>query len=108
MRSTFTLRKFIATATLSGALGLGAVMGGAYVYGDANAHNTPVVYKTSAAPEVSPEEARRAVSSAKDLSTAFRVAADKVLPAVVTIETKAKPVQAPVAQKRRNGKRSIP
>ena len=107
MRSKFTLRKFIATASLSGALGLGAAMGGAYVYGDLGANNTPVVYQTSVAPDVSPEEARRAVSSAKDLSTAFRVAADKVLPAVVTIETKTKPVQAPIAKKK-GGKRSMP
>ena len=99
MRSKFALRKFLAATTLCGVLGAGAVMGSAYVHGDAAANNMPVVYKTSAAPEVSPAEARRAVSSAKDLSTAFRVAADKVIPAVVTIETKAKAVHAPVKQK---------
>lgn len=101
MRSKFSaLRKFFAAAALTGTLGLGAIAGSAYVRGDAAANNVPVVYKTSTAPEVSPEEARRAVSSAKDLSTAFRVAADKVLPALVTIETKAKPVQSPVKQRK--------
>ncbi len=44
------------------------------------------------APEISPAEAQRAVSSAKDLSTAFRFASEKVLPAVVTIETRPKAV----------------
>jgi serine protease Do len=91
MRSKFTLRKFIAATALTGMLGAGAVMG-TYVHGDAVMKATPVVYKTSSAPEVSPAEAKRAVASAKDLSTAFRVAADKVLPSVVTIETKTKPV----------------
>ncbi len=52
----------------------------------------PSSTKTSAAPDVTPEEAKRAISNAKDLSTAFRVAADKVLHSVVTIETKSKPV----------------
>lgn len=92
MRSKFTLRNFIAATVLSGMLGFGAAMG-TYVHGDAAMQATPVVYKTSVAPEVSPAEAERAVSSAKDLSTAFRVAADKVLPAVVTIETKTKLVR---------------
>lgn len=37
-------------------------------------------------PPVSPEQAAQAVANAKGLSLAFRVAADKVLPAVVAIE----------------------
>lgn len=48
---------------------------------------TPVV-----APEISTAEAQRAVSSAKDLSTAFRFASERVLPAVVTIENRPKAV----------------
>ncbi|MCC6512097.1 MAG: trypsin-like peptidase domain-containing protein, partial [Pirellulaceae bacterium] len=88
MSKKFMLRRMIASSALAGVVGLGAAM--SYVYGDAGINATPVVYKTSAAPDVSPEEAKRAVASAKDLSTAFRVAADKVLPSVVTIETKTK------------------
>ncbi len=103
MRSKFGIKKFIATASVAGLLGLGAAMG-TYVHGDAGVPATPVVYKTSAAPNVSPEEARRAVASAKDLSTAFRVAADKVLPSVVTIETKTKQVSNPVRQRSARGK----
>jgi serine protease Do len=37
-------------------------------------------------PAIAPEEAERAVASAKDLSTAFRVASEMVLPSVVAIE----------------------
>ncbi len=48
---------------------------------------TPIKYAAPAAPAVTPEEARQAVSSARELSTAFRVASEKVLPAVVAIET---------------------
>jgi serine protease Do len=44
--------------------------------------------------DVSPEEAEKAIASAKDLSTAFRVAAAKVLPSVVTIETSARAMAA--------------
>lgn len=96
MSKKMLLRKMIASTTLAGVLGVGAAMG--YVYGDPGVPATPVVYKTSAAPDVTPEEAKRAVSNAKDLSTAFRVAADKVLPSVVTIETKSKPVVMKQAQ----------
>lgn len=95
MNSKFALRRFIATASIAGILGLGAA--GAYVHGDAAIKNTPVVYKTSSAPDVSPAQAQRAIASAKDLSTAFRVASDKVLPAVVTIETQTK--STPIKQR---------
>lgn len=98
MSKKMILRRMIASTTMAGVLGLGAAMG--YVYGDAGVPVTPVVYKTSAAPDVTPEEAKRAISNAKDLSTAFRVAADKVLPSVVTIETKTKPVVMKQAQSR--------
>ena len=99
MSKKMFLRRMIASTTLAGVLGLGAAMG--YVYGDAGAPATPVVYKTRSAPDVTPEEAKRAISNAKDLSTAFRVAADKVLPSVVTIETKTKPVAMKQAQSNR-------
>ena len=48
----------------------------------------------AAASEISPAEAQRAVSSAKELSTAFRFATENVLPAVVTIENRPKAVAA--------------
>lgn len=63
----------------------------------ANNHPTnlmPVTYAVGAAPSVTPAEAERAVSSAKDLSIAFRVASEKVLPAVVTVENTPKAVAA--------------
>ncbi len=103
MSKRMFLRRMIASTTLAGVLGLGAAMG--YVYGEAEAPATPVVYKTTRAPDVTPEEAKRAISNAKDLSTAFRVAADKVLPSVVTIETKSKPVAMKQAQ---SGRRRAP
>ncbi len=61
---------------------------GAYAFGDAagDRWSQPVVLTAKTAPEISPAEARRAVSSAKDLSTAFRVASEAVLPSVVAIE----------------------
>ncbi|MGN6545390.1 MAG: Do family serine endopeptidase [Aureliella sp.] len=105
MKSKFSLRNFIAATALTGMLGFGAAVG-SYVHGDAAVKATPVVYKTSTAPEVSPAEAKRAVSSAKDLSIAFRVAADKVLPAVVTIETKSKPT--PATHNKRRQAQSFP
>ena len=43
----------------------------------------------STAHEISPDDAKRAKASAKDLSTAFRVAADQMLPSVVMIQTTA-------------------
>ncbi len=52
----------------------------------------PVTYTVNTAPSVTPAEAERAVSAAKSLSTAFRVASEKVLPSVVTIENTPKAV----------------
>lgn len=46
----------------------------------------PAVLVAKTAPSVTPAEALRAVASAKDLSTAFRVASEAVLPSVVAIE----------------------
>lgn len=50
----------------------------------------PVVFTENSPPPVSDAEATRAIASAKDLSTAFRVAAARVLPSLVTIETTGK------------------
>jgi serine protease Do len=47
---------------------------------------------------ISPQEAQRAAAAAKDLSTAFRAAAEKVLPSVVAIELS--PETTPVAEHR--------
>ncbi|MDA0658116.1 MAG: Do family serine endopeptidase [Planctomycetota bacterium] len=55
----------------------------------------PVVFTENSPPPVSDAEATRAIASAKDLSTAFRVAAARVLPALVTIETTAKEAEKP-------------
>lgn len=51
----------------------------------------PVTNMEQRPANVSPAEAKEAVASAKSLSTAFRVAAEKVLPAVVAIETRSRP-----------------
>jgi serine protease Do len=76
---------FLGALTLS-VLAAGVI--GAYAFGDAAANRRaqPVVLTAKTAPSITPAEARRAVSSAKDLSTAFRVASAAVLPSVVTIE----------------------
>jgi len=60
---------------------------GAYAFGDAAAdrHAVPVVLTAKKAPAVTSAEAHRAVNAAKDLSTAFRVASEAVLPSVVSI-----------------------
>ncbi len=63
---------------------------------DHSAQLIPVRYTVAAAPPVSAAEAQRAISSAKDLSTAFRVAADRVLPSLVTVETTSR-ASAPAA-----------
>jgi serine protease Do len=96
MSNKFTMKRFLAATAVVGLLTTGAVTS-TLVRGDSSPDAAPVVYETAAAPNVSAEEAARAVASAKDLSTAFRVAADKVLPAVVTIETKGKPKSAAVS-----------
>ncbi len=82
-----------------GAMALSVVAAGvigAYAFGDAAANRRAqaVVLTTKTAPAISPAEARRAVSSAKDLSIAFRVASEAVLPSVVAIENVA-PVASP-------------
>ena len=51
--------------------------------------SSSLIGPTSTAHEISPDDAKRAKASAKDLSTAFRVAADQMLPSVVMIQTTA-------------------
>ncbi len=51
-----------------------------------------VVYRQQEPPAISGEQAQRAIASAKDLSTAFRVVSERVLPSVVSIESRNMPV----------------
>ncbi|MFO1065592.1 MAG: Do family serine endopeptidase, partial [Pirellulales bacterium] len=90
MKTRVSKRRVLAAALVAGLMTSGAATT-AFVHGYPTPVNTPVVYTNTSAPDITPEEAVRATSSAKDLSTAFRVAADKVLPSVVTIETTTKP-----------------
>jgi serine protease Do len=81
----------------AGALALLVLAAGVAAATSANnqrATTVPVTYAVKTAPSVTPAEAERAVSSAKSMSTAFRVASEKVLPAVVTIENMPKAVVA--------------
>lgn len=57
-------------------------------------NSQPVVFQETLPPAISSEEAERATSSAKDLSVAFRVASERVLPSVVAIETRMTPMKA--------------
>jgi serine protease Do len=81
----------------AGVLAVAVLAAGAVAATYANnrpASTIPVTYTVKAAPSVTPAEAEQAVSSAKSLSTAFRVASERVLPAVVTIENMPKAVVA--------------
>jgi serine protease Do len=82
-RQSFLLAAVVAVVT---AVGIGAVTRGSSPLFP-NAAITPIKYVTATAPPVTPEEAARAVSSARELSTAFRVASEQVLPSVVAVET---------------------
>ncbi|MCL4207801.1 MAG: Do family serine endopeptidase [Pirellulaceae bacterium] len=84
----FTRQTFLLTAVLAvvAAVGVSAVTRGSSPLFP-TASITPIKYVPAAAPPVSPEEAARAVSSARELSTAFRVASERVLPSVVAVET---------------------
>jgi serine protease Do len=82
-RQTFLVAVFVALVT---AIGIDAVTRGSTPL-LSGAVVAPIKYTTASAPPVTPEEAARALSSARDLSTAFRVASEKVLPSVVAIET---------------------
>lgn len=92
--------RYLLATFLAGAMTAGLTAG---TYGPLAASSTPatpVRYSVSSAPPVAPEEAARATSAARELSTAFRVASEKVLPSVVSIETSATaPVSTPPAQR---------
>ena len=60
------------------------------------ASKTPVTFKVAAPSKVGEKEAAESMAAAQSLSTAFRVAAKGALPAVVAIETRSKPKQAPM------------
>ena len=88
MKRIVNERSMFVVALGAAALTVGVVAGTYRSHaGQAARFATPVKYTKQTAPPVTPEEAVRVTASAKDLSTAFRVASDKVLPAVVTIET---------------------
>lgn len=99
-----SLRKWIASGAVAAVVAVGAAWG-THAMGDARVKTTPVVFKTNRVPGITTEEAARAVTCAKDLSVAFRVASERVLPAVVTINTKAKPALSMVNQKGSRGPR---
>ncbi len=92
MKKSFNKRTVVAGAMAAVMMAVGAAAAN-YVNNE-QASVIPVTYTVDAAPSVTPAEAARAVSSAKDLSTAFRVASAMVLPAVVTIENTPKAVVA--------------
>lgn len=85
-RTRINQRTSFSVALALTALTVGLV--GVYAFGDAAANRRaqPVVLTAKTAPSVTPAEAVRAVTSAKELSTAFRVASEAVLPSVVAIE----------------------
>ena len=99
------MKRLINTQTLAGGalaailLAVGAAAA-SYANNSQQAEVVPVTYSVNAAPAVTPQEAARAVASAKDLSTAFRVASELVLPSVVTIETTPKAVASSDAPRR--------
>jgi serine protease Do len=72
----------------------------------ASTDHATVTYRQDEPPAVSAEVADRALASANDLSIAFRVASEKVLPSVVAIETRVLP-EAP-EQLRGRGERIQP
>ena len=82
-RQTLLLAALVAVIT---AVGINAVTNGSSPLFP-GAVIAPIKYTSASAPPVTPEEAARALSSARELSTAFRVASEQVLPAVVAIET---------------------
>ncbi len=92
MRRLKSNRTFAAAAMAAILLAVGVAAASVARHDQASV--VPVTYTVSQAPSVTPAEAQRAVSSAKDLSTAFRVASGKVLPSVVTIENRPQAVVA--------------
>lgn len=83
MYARFNWSRWVAGLGLAGAMAVGAVSMHA---GDTGTTDG----KQSGPSPLSAAEAEQAVASAKGLSAAFRVAADRVLPSVVMIETKVK------------------
>jgi serine protease Do len=89
MKRTFNvMQATIFSLAVAGLLaaGVAAMPGKSDKSDPATARTDTVSHPTKSAPAVSPEQAAQAVAGAKGLSLAFRAAADKVLPAVVTIE----------------------
>ncbi|MFO0943061.1 MAG: PDZ domain-containing protein [Pirellulales bacterium] len=90
-------RSKLRTSLLAG-LGLGAAItfGSTALYSAADSGypdvstSNDVDKTTNESQKISPEQAQQAVASAKSLSTAFRVAADRVSPSVVMIESKSR------------------
>ncbi len=85
-RTRLTKRTGFSAALALSALAIG--LASVYAFGGGAPVSTvqPAVLVAKTAPSVTPAEALRAVASAKDLSTAFRVASEAVLPSVVAIE----------------------
>lgn len=73
--------------TVVSLLAMGASFAAHSGLGSSRDASAPVTQIVQQLPPVSPEEARQAVSSAKGLSTAFRVVSEQLLPSVVAIET---------------------
>ncbi len=94
-RQTFLVATLVALVT---AIGINAVTSGSSSLFPGGVV-TPIRYAPTEVPQVSPEEAERALSSARDLSTAFRVASEMVLPSVVAIETTPAEVQTPTERR---------
>jgi len=91
-RVVFNSRSYLVAAVAAVAVTAG-VIGAPWIM-DGNSAAADVTRKLPV-PTYTPEEAARAASSAKDLAIAFRAAADKVLPSLVTIENT--PSAAPIA-----------
>lgn len=91
--SQMRTRYWLSGSLVAGAVALGIGIGSLHTGNAGQPVRTtmlPVTHMEQRPAAVSASEATQAVASAKSLSTAFRVAADKVLPAVVAIETRAK------------------
>jgi serine protease Do len=96
----FWNRRNLAVLVLTAGTGVAGLVGGSWVRGQnaVSSRSAPV----QAAPKYTAEEAARAANSAKDLSLAFRAAADRVLPTLVAIEMN------PVTDRSNNNERLAP
>ena len=88
------VKSLLAASLAAAVLAVGAATGslGSNLTKQSNAMQATAARHVAPAPKVSPAEAARAVSSAKELALAFRLAADKVMPSVVSIENTPKVV----------------